>query len=106
MAEPTIKIYTAQARILYEIVLFRHLAADKEVFSGEAALMLERDERSGLLRSLHVTLLSVFNGAGEEVYVLVSKNPALQRRLEAVAVEQYYHPLEEPIMLPWRVMEW
>lgn len=98
--------YPAQARIVYEIVLYRHCQDDGGVLVGEATLMLERDERSNLLRSLHVTLLSVFNAAGEEVYTSVIKNAALKQRLEAAAVEHYYHPPAEPVVLPQRVVEW
>ena len=106
MPEHPIRLHTAQVRILYEIVLYRYPATDGTLLSGEAALMLERDDRSGLLRSLHVTLLSVFNVAGEEVYAQTIKNPVLKQRLEAAVVEQYYHPPEEAVVLPRRVMEW
>ncbi len=98
--------YPARVRILYEIVLYRHCQDDGTVLAGEATLMLERDERSNLLRSLHVTLLSVFNAAGEEVYALIVKNVTLKQRLEAAVVEHYYHPPAEPVVLPRRVVEW
>ena len=106
MPEQRDESYPAYARIVYEIVLYRHRSREGLEWMGEAALMLERDARSGLLRSLHVTLLSVFNAAGEEVYGLVSKDPALKKRLEAAVVENYYHPPEEPVVLPRRVVEW
>ncbi len=105
MPEHPIRLYTADVRILYEIVLFRQLT-DVGILSGEAALMLERDEKSGVLRSLHVTLLSIFADSGEEVYEQIIKSVALKQRLEAAVVDQYYHPLEEEVVLPRRVMEW
>ena len=105
MPEQTDESHPAYPRILYEIVLYRYLHKDMEL-TGEAALMLERDERSGLLRSLHVTLLSTFNGNGEEVYELIIKDLDLKRRLEATVIEQYYHPLDKPVVLPRRVVEW
>lgn len=106
MPEHPIRLHTAQVRIVYEIALFCYQATDGAVLSGEAALMFERDEHSGLLRSLHVTLLSIFNAAGEEVYGVTVKDRVLKQRLEAAAVEQYYHPLAEPVVLPGRVVEW
>ena len=106
MPEQRDEAYPAYARILYEIVLYRHRSSEGTEYAGEATLMLERDARSGLLRSLHVTLLSVFNLAGEEVYGLVTKNLALKKRLEAAVVEHYYHPSAEPVVLPRRVAEW
>ena len=98
--------FPAQVRIVYEIVLYRHCQDDGTVLIGEATLMLERDERSGLLRSLHVTLLSVFNATGEEVYGPAVKNVALKQRLEAAVVEHYYHPPAKPVVLPRRIVEW
>ena len=103
--EHPIRLHTAEIRILYEIVLYRQ-SIKEGVFAGEAALMLERDERSGLLRSMHVTLLSIFNETGEEVYDQVIKNLPVKQRLEAAAVDQYYQPPVEPVMLPKRIVEW
>ena len=106
MPEQSDEPFPVYPRILYEIVLYRHRSREDVEWVGEAMLMLERDARSGLLRSLHVTLLSVFNLAGEEVYGLVTKNLALKKRLEAAVVEHYYHPPQEPVVLPRRVVEW
>ncbi len=106
MSEQIDEAHPANIRIVYEIMLYRHRDGKGVEWIGEAALMLERDARSGLLRSLHVTLLSIFNSAGEEVYDLIIKDLALKKRLEATVVEQYYHPLDEPVVLPRRVVEW
>jgi len=103
--EHPIRLHTAEIRILYEIVLYRQ-STQLGLFAGEAALMLERNERSGMLRSMHVTLLSIFNAAGEEVYDQVIKNIPVKQRLEAAAIDQYYHPPEEPVVLPKRIVEW
>lgn len=98
--------FPAQMRIVYEIVLYCHCQDDGTMLAGEATLMLERDERSGLLRSLYVTLLSVFNATGEEVYGQAIKNATLKQRLEAAVVEHYYYPPAEPVVLPRRIVEW
>ncbi len=106
MPEQTDEPYPVYPRVLYEIVLYRHRNNKGVEWVGEAALMLERDGRSGLLRSLHVTLLSVFDAAGTEVYDLATKNLVLKKRLEAAVVEHYYYPPVEPVVLPKRIVEW
>ncbi len=106
MSEQNDEPYPVHARIVYELVLYRHRNTNGQELAGEAALMLERDAQSGLLRFLHVTLLSVFDAAGEEMYEAVVKDLVLKKRLEAAVVEHYYHPPKEAIVLPRRVVEW
>jgi hypothetical protein len=101
-----------RTKVMQEIVAYRYSDEESIMLVGEAEVALEvlngceEGEPLANLCSVRVDILTAFDPQGFDVYKHVMCSDALRSRLEAAALDHYFHPPKVPISLPKRVREW
>jgi hypothetical protein len=99
-------------KFIQEIVAYRYSDEESVMLVGEAEVALEvlhdceESEPLANLCSVRVDILSAFDPQGLDVYKHVMCSDELRRRLEAAALDHYFHPPKVTISLPKRIREW
>ncbi|MDX1910452.1 MAG: hypothetical protein SFV22_03145 [Saprospiraceae bacterium] len=101
-----------QIKVIHEIVAYRYSDEESIMLVGEAEITLEAladglDDKDVFtnLRSVRVDVLTAFDPMGLDVFPHVAVSEELRRRLEAAALDHFFHPPKIPVGLPKRI-EW
>ena len=97
-------------QVIYETVAFRYSDEENATLVGEAEIMIESlsdgTDSNVNLYAVRVDILSAFAPTGADEYDRVMANPALRQAVEKAALVFYFHPPEEPVLLPGLRTEW
>ncbi|MBK8195786.1 MAG: hypothetical protein IPK76_22260 [Lewinellaceae bacterium] len=97
-------------QVVYEVVAFRYGSADDTTIVGEAEIVIETygadTSSSTNLHSVRVDILSAYDFEHNDIYYRVIRTPGLKKVLEQAALLYYFHPPEEPVVLPRKISEW